>query len=189
MVLRSEKYARRASMMQEVLGSRTMKSILIMVLLTVGLAAQAQAQAQAQPPKPDVADVLMAVSEQLKPLFVSEHELAEMRDGFFGRKDISDEETAHVDDVLTTTKAFRKALDPVYSVGGLVAEMRLPEDADTVRRKFYITAANMVVTADFSITHVNKSMEDLHNSAAKAQAARVRDAMIAIRDTLKALPK
>jgi hypothetical protein len=174
-------------MMQEVLGAIMMKSILIMALLTVGLAAQAQAQAQ--PPKPDVADVLMAVSEQLKPLFVSEHDLADMRDGFFGRKDIGDEETAHVDDVLTTAKAFRKALDPVYSVGALVAEMRLPEDADTVRRKFYITAANMVMTADYSITHVNKSMEDLHNSAAKTQAARVRDAMIAIRDTLKALPK
>jgi hypothetical protein len=175
-------------MMQEVLGAVTMKSRLLMALLTVALAAQAQPPQLPQSP-PGVADVLLVVSEQLKPLFVSEHNLAEMRDGFFGRKDISDEESAHVDDVLTITKAFRKALDPVYAVGGLVAEMRLPEDADTVRRKFYITAANMLMTADYSIARTDKSIEALHNSAAKAQAARVRDAMAAIRDTLQALPK
>jgi len=166
-----------------------MKSMLLIALLTVALAAQAQPPQPPQPSQPGVADVLLAVSEQLKPLFVSEHNLAEMRDGFFGRKDIGDEESAHVDDVLTITKAFRKALDPVYAVGGLVAEMRLAEDADTVRRKFYVTAANMVMTADYSIAHTDKSMQALHNSAAKAQAARVRDAMAAIRDTLQALPK
>jgi len=163
-----------------------MKTMMLMALLAVALTAQAQPP---QPPQPGVADVLMTVSEQLKPLFVAEHDLAELRDGFAGRKDISDEESTHVDDVLTITKAFRKALDPVYAVGGLVAEMRLPEDADTVRRKFYITAANMVVTADSCIAHVNKSMEALRNGAAKAQAARVRDAMVAIRGTLQALPK
>lgn len=106
-----------------------MKSMLLMALLTVALAAQAQPPQLPQSP-PGVADVLLVVSEQLKPLFVSEHNLAEMRDGFFGRKDIGDEESARVDDVLTITKG-----------------------------------------------------------AAKAQAARVRDAMAAIRDTLKALPK
>jgi hypothetical protein len=169
--------------MQEELGAITMKPIVLMVLLAAAVAAQAQ------PPQPGVADALMTVSEELKPLFVAEHDLAETRDGFFGRRDISDEETAHVDDVLTNAKAFRKALDPVYAVGGLVGEMRLPEDADTVRRKFYITAGNMVVTADSCIAHVNKSMDDLHNKSAKAQAARVLDAMVAIRGTLQALAK
>jgi hypothetical protein len=161
----------------------TIKSISLMALLTVAFAAHAQS------PKPDVADVLKAISEQLKPLSVSEHNLAEMRDVFFGRKDISDEESAHVNDVLATTKAFRKALDPAFFVGRLVAEMRLPADADTVRRTFYVTANNMVTSADFDVIDVNKYMTVMRNTAAKAQAARVRDAMIAIRDILQSVPK
>jgi hypothetical protein len=58
----------------------TMKSISLMALLTVAFAAHAQS------PKPDVADVLKAISEQLKPLFVSEHNLAETRDGFWPQR-------------------------------------------------------------------------------------------------------
>jgi hypothetical protein len=174
MGMRSEKYASRSSMMQEVLGTITMKSVLLMALLTVALAAQAES------PKPDIDNVLKAISEQMKPLFVSEHNLAEMRGG---------EESAHVDDVLTITLTFRRALDPAFFVGGLVAKMRLPEDAETVRRTFYITAENMAGIADASIRDVNESMADLRSTAAKVQAGRIRDAMIAIRGILRALPK
>jgi ORF6N domain len=80
-------------------------------------------------------------------------------------------------------------LDPAFFVGRLVAEMRLPADADTVRRTFYVTANNMVTSADFDVIDVNKYMTVMRNTAAKAQAARVRDAMIAIRDILQSVPK
>jgi hypothetical protein len=79
------------------------------------------------------------------------------------------------------------SLDPPFFVGGLVAEMQDPKDADTVRRTFYVTANNMVTSADFDVMDVNRHMTDIHNAAALAQAVRVRDAMIAIRDTLKAV--
>jgi hypothetical protein len=64
--------------------------------------------------------------------------------------------------------------------------MRLPADADTVRRTFYVTANNMVTSADFDVIGLNKQMTGIRNAAALAQAARVRDAMIVVRDTLKA---
>ena len=161
----------------------SMRSISFVALFTVAFAAHAQS------PKPDVADVLKAISEQLKPLSVSEHNLAEMRDGIFGRKDISDDESVRVNDVLTTTKAFKNALDPAFFVGRLVAEMRLPADADTVRRTFYVAANNIVTSAGFDVIDVNKHMTAMRNAAAKAQAERVRDAMIAIRNILQSVPK
>jgi hypothetical protein len=67
--------------------------------------------------------------------------------------------------------------------------MRLPEDADIVRRTFYVAANNVVVAADFEVSDINKSMSVMRNAAAIAQATKVRDAMVSIRDILQAVAK
>jgi len=160
-----------------------MKTISLMTLLTIAFAGHAQS------PKPDPADALKAISEQLKSFSVSQHNLAEMRDGFFGKKSIDDMETAHVDDVLSATKEFRKELELPFFVGKLVAEMRLAEDADTVRRTFYMTAQRAVMITDADIKDVDRYLTAMHDAAARTQVVKVRDAMISIRDILQSVPK
>lgn len=158
---------------------KIMKSLLLTLLLGAAYTAYPA------PPNTNVSDVLGTIKEQMKSFSVSRHNLAEMRDGL-RREKFTDEERARVRDILSTTNAFMASLDPPLFVGGLVAEMQEPKDADTVRRTFYITADHMVTSADFDLSDVNKHMTGIHNAAALAQAVRVRDAMIAIRDTLKA---
>jgi hypothetical protein len=171
-------YRNRKTRMRQAM--KIMKSVLLTLLLGAAYTAYPA------PPNTNVSDVLGTIKEELKSFSVSQHNLAEMRDGL-RREEFTDEERARVGDILSTTNAFKASLNPPFFVGGLVAEMQDPKDADTVRRTFYLTADNMVTGADFDIMNVNKHMTGIHNAAALAQAARVRDAMIAIRDTLKAV--
>jgi hypothetical protein len=61
----------------------TMKSVLLVALLNIAVVAHAE------PPKPDVSDALNSIKERLKPFVVSEHNLAEMRDGFLAGRTLT----------------------------------------------------------------------------------------------------
>ena len=136
----------------------------------------------------DASDILATIEEHLKRFTVSVHNLAEMRDGL-AREKFTDDERARLGDILAVTNSFRKSLGPAFFVGPLVAKMRLPEDADTVRQTFYFTAQNAYFAADSNVNDVSRYMADIHNAAALTQVTNVRDSMTAIRDILQAVPK
>jgi hypothetical protein len=166
--------------------TRTITSALLAVAFIVAFTADAAT------PKTDVdalwPAVVKAIEEPSKLLSVAVHNVAEMRDGL-KREGFDDGERACVGEILNTAIYFHKDLGPVYFVRPLIEQMRLPEDANTVRHMFYIPPQDMSQCADFAVSTLNRDITGIHNAAALAQAIRVRDSMMAIRDIFQEASK
>jgi hypothetical protein len=152
--------------------------VLMMMLLCLGTWQSAYAQSDAS--FDQALQVLKVQSEQLT---ASETNLLEVLEGSPVEPD-----HALMQRTADAANAFRVDLSGPMAVGKLVALMQSPQDKTTAHSMERIMVQQAMTSADQSIAYINKLIPSIASAAVVTGVTKIRDELVAIRETLKTMP-
>jgi hypothetical protein len=86
------------------------------------------------------------------------------------------------DAVVQATIDFQDRLSQVITVGQIIMDMKSAEDRSTVRLYFSESSHTFVSSADADVEYVNQKLIYFTTPAALAEATKLRDSMVEVRD-------
>jgi hypothetical protein len=157
-----------------------MKRHTLMISMMLCLATLQSAHAQSDESFDKALQVLKVQSEKLS---LSESDLRSMLDASPAEPD-----HAVMQRAVDAASAFRGDLAAPMAVGKLVSLMQSPQDKTTAHQMERIMVDQATTSADQSISYINKLMSSIASAAAVTEVKKIRDELVAIRETLKTMP-
>src|SRR5665213_3817572 len=97
----------------------------------------------------------------------------------------TDRETDAVRDVTDAGTDVVTAAVKVFTVAFMLTGVKCPEDLRFTQKQFRSVVGLFVTTADTELSRVNENLHNVTTSATLAEAVKIRDAMVELRDFLK----
>jgi signal recognition particle subunit SEC65 len=144
--------------------------------LTAGLAVSVPAPAQSIA---DVQHALAALEPRVKQLDTADRNLGQMESA------LNNIERDALNRVLSAKSNFYVAVDEARSIARILVNMTSPEDTRYVRSEFRESIRFVTETTRTDLERVNFYLTQLTTPAVMAEATKIRDLMIEIRDILK----
>jgi hypothetical protein len=148
----------------------------VLLLAALGLASATAAHSQSVA---DADNTMHAMDMRMRALNAARKNLQQIDHHLTEReahavRDITD---ADVDVVTAAVK--------VYTVAFMLTGVKSPEDVQFTQKQFRLVVALFVTTADAELSRVNDKLHDVTAPATVAEALRIRDAIVELRDFLK----
>jgi hypothetical protein len=157
-----------------------MKRHTLVISMMLCLATWQSVRAQSDGSFDPALQVLRVQSEQLS---LSESDLRSALDASPG-----DPDHAVLQRAVDAASAFRGVLAGSMAVGKLVSLMQSPQDKTTAHQMERNLVDQATISADQSISYINKLMPSIASAAAVTEVKKIRDELVAIRETLKTMP-
>lgn len=148
----------------------------MVVALTLQLAAAGSVRAQSAA---DAGNTMRAMDLRMRALNAARKSLQQLEAQLGGREAQAAREIADSD-----TAVFADAVK-VYTVAFFVTAMKSREDMRFAQLQFRSVVDSFVATADTQLARVDTSLPDISAPAALAEAARIRDVMVDLREFLR----
>jgi hypothetical protein len=148
----------------------------VLLLAALGLATATAARSQSVA---DADNTMHAMDMRMRALNAARKNLQQID------QHLTDREAHAVRDITDADVGVVTAAVKVFTVAFMLTGVKSPEDVRFTQKQFRLVVALFVTTADAELSRVNEKLHDVTAPATLAEAVKIRDAILELRDFLK----
>jgi hypothetical protein len=148
----------------------------VLLLAALGLATATAARSQSVA---DADNTMHAMDLRMRALNAARKNLQQID------QHLTDREAHAVRDITDADVGVVTAAVKVFTVAFMLTGVKSPEDVRFTQKQFRLVVALFVTTADAELSRVNEKLHDVTAPATLAEAVKIRDAILELRDFLK----